>query len=315
MTLAIPEAGPAMRAPRLPRRRVDGVLLLDKPPGLTSNVALQRAKRLFRAEKAGHTGTLDPAATGLIALCFGEATKFSAGLLDGDKVYEALVKLGVTTATADSEGEVLMVRPVHTDVGEVAAALRRFQGRILQTPPMHSAIKRAGRPLYAYAREGVEVKREAREVEIFALTLVGFAGDELRLDIHCSKGTYIRTLAEDIGGVLGCGAHLAGLRRTAVGPFRVEQAVGLEALEAMPEHRVLDCLLPADALVSGLPPIVLGAQQARRMLHGQPVMTEEDRAPGPVRLYDEDGGFLGVGEVVPGGMVNPRRLLALDPGN
>lgn len=315
MTLVSEIPNHARPRARIPRRRVDGVLLLDKPAGMTSNAALQRAKRVMRAEKAGHTGTLDPAATGLIALCFGEATKFSAGLLDADKTYEAVVKLGVTTRTGDSEGEVLAVKPVHVSEAAVASALSRFRGRILQTPPMHSAIKIAGTPLYAYARKGVEVERQPRVVEIHTLELKGLEGDELRLTIHCGKGTYIRTLAEDIGNVLGCGAHLSALRRTGVGPFRLDDALDLESLEGTPDSAMPDCLLPVDALVSGLPRIVLGHRQARRMLHGQPVMTEANRPAGPVRLYDEDGGFLGVGDVVEGGLVNPRRLLAQDPGN
>ncbi len=315
MTLTSSLARQATRLTRLPRRRVDGVLLLDKPAGMTSNAALQTAKRALRAEKAGHTGTLDPAATGLIALCFGEATKFAGGLLDADKVYEAVVKLGIATSTGDGEGEVLAVKPVYADAAAVEWALGRFRGRILQTPPMHSAIKFAGIPLYAYARKGLQVERQAREVVIHALEFQGLHEGDLRLLIRCGKGTYIRTLAEDIGAVLGCGAHLAGLRRTGVGPFRVDQAVALEALEAMPDRQMLECLLSADALVSELPSVVLGHRQARLMLHGQPVMTEENRAAGPVRLYEEEGGFLGVGEVVQGGMVNPRRLVAQDPGN
>ncbi|HSD59747.1 MAG TPA: tRNA pseudouridine(55) synthase TruB [Burkholderiales bacterium] len=302
------------RPARLPRRAVDGVLLLDKPEGLTSNAALQRAKRALRAEKAGHTGTLDPAATGLIALCFGEATKFSATLLDADKVYLAVVQLGVTTRTGDREGEVLERREVRVGQEAVEQALARFRGRILQTPPMHSAIKLAGTPLYAYARKGQEVERAPREVVVHALDLERIEGDLLYLSIHCGKGTYVRTLAEDIGRALGCGAHLAGMRRTAVGAFSLDRALPLERLEAMTEDERLDCLLPVDALVAHLPGLVLGNPQARRMRHGQQVLTEAEREPGLVRLYDEAGCFLGLGEVTNGGVINAKRLVAEGPG-
>lgn len=311
LTPRVPEQ--AGRPERLPRRRVDGLLLLDKPLGLTSNAALQRAKRALRAEKAGHTGTLDPAATGLIALCFGEATKFSSALLDADKVYEAGVRLGVTTTTGDSEGEVLERREAGADAPQVEAVLGRFRGAIRQVPPMHSAIKLAGTPLYAYARKGQEVERAPREVNVYALEMQGMEGGLLHLSIHCGKGTYVRTLAEDIGAALGCGAHLAALRRTAVGPFDLSRAVGLDRLEEMGEAERLACLLPTDALVEHLPPVVLGGRQARCMRHGQPVLTEAEREPGPVRLYDEEGRFLGLGDVVSEGVINPRRLVAEQP--
>lgn len=313
MSLIAEVPGQALRPARLSRRRVDGVLLIDKPLDLTSNAALQRAKRALRAQKAGHTGTLDPAATGLIALCFGEATKFSSALLDADKVYEAQVRLGVTTTTGDIEGEVLDRREVRVEAAQIEHVLDRFRGVIRQVPPMHSAIKLAGMPLYAYARKGQEVPRAAREVVIHALELKSIEGDLLRLRIHCGKGTYVRTLAEDIGAALGCGAHLAGLRRTAVGSFDLSRAVGLDRLEEMAEADRLACLLPMDALVGQLPRLVLGGPQARRMRHGQPVLTEADREPGPVRLYDEEGAFLGLGDVVSGGVVNPRRLVAEQP--
>jgi tRNA pseudouridine55 synthase len=311
LTARLPEQ--VCRPPRLPRQRVDGVLLIDKPLDLTSNAALQRAKRALRAQKAGHTGTLDPAATGLIALCFGEATKFSSALLDADKVYEAVVRLGVTTSTGDSEGEILERREVRVDAPQVQAVLARFRGAIRQVPPMHSAIKLAGTPLYAYARKGQEVERAPREVMIHALQLKDLEGDLLQLAIHCGKGTYVRTLAEDIGAALGCGAHLAALRRTAVGPFDLSRAVGLDRLEEMTEGERLVCLLPTDALVTHLPRLVLGGRQARRMRHGQPVLTEAEREAGLVRLYDEAGAFLGLGDVVSGGVINPRRLVAERP--
>ncbi|HEX6829754.1 MAG TPA: tRNA pseudouridine(55) synthase TruB [Burkholderiales bacterium] len=301
------------QAPRprpLPKQRVDGVLLLDKPLGLTSNAALQRAKRALRARKAGHTGTLDPAATGLIALCFGDATKFSSALLDADKVYQAEVRLGVTTTTGDREGEVVERREPRVDAGDVERVLARFRGAILQVPPMHSAIKLAGTPLYAYARKGQEVERAPRQVMIYSLELERVEGDLLRLAIHCGKGTYVRTLAEDIGAALGCGAHLSALQRTAVGSFDLARAVPLDRLEEMGEAERHGCLLPTDALVANLPALVLGERQARRMRHGQPVLTEAERPSGLVRLYDEEGAFLGLGEVVNGGVINPRRLVS-----
>jgi tRNA pseudouridine55 synthase len=219
--------------PRVPRRVLDGVLLLDKGIGLSSNDALMRAKRLFLAKKAGHTGTLDPLASGLLPLCFGEATKFSQDLLDADKTYEATMRLGIQTSTGDAEGEVLQTRPVEVSVPDVEAALERFRGPISQVPPMHSALKRDGKPLYEYARAGQVVERVAREVTIHALDLLGAALPDVTFRVTCSKGTYVRTLAEDIGAALGCGAHLIALRRTGVGALTLDRAVTLEALEAM----------------------------------------------------------------------------------
>ncbi|HET7794053.1 MAG TPA: tRNA pseudouridine(55) synthase TruB, partial [Rhizobacter sp.] len=217
-----------MARPRLPKRAVHGVLLLDKPLGLSSNDALQKAKRLYRAEKAGHTGTLDPLATGLLPLCFGAATKFSQVSLEADKTYRATLKLGVTTRTADAEGEVLQTREVQVTREQIEAACERFTGEIAQVPPMHSALKRDGKALYEYARAGIEVEREARQVTIHAIAIIGWQHDELTLDVRCSKGTYIRTLAEDIGEALGCGAHLSALRRTASGPLTLDAACTLE---------------------------------------------------------------------------------------
>src|SRR4051812_47701901 len=207
----------------MPARDVDGVLLLDKPSGISSNAALQSARRLFAARRAGHTGTLDPMATGLLVLCFGEATKFSGALLDADKAYAARVRLGARTSTGDAEGEVIERREVRAGPAQIEAALARFRGGIEQVPPMHSAIKHLGRPLYAYARKGETVERSARRVVIRELVLEGMSGEEIDLRVACSKGTYIRTLAEDIGEALGCGGHLSALRRTAVGPFPLGQ--------------------------------------------------------------------------------------------
>ena len=217
------------------RRRLDGVLLLDKTRGLSSNAALQRAKRLYRAEKAGHTGTLDPLATGLLPICFGEATKFAQLLLDADKTYVATLRLGLTTTTGDAEGEVLATRPVVSSADELKAMLPRFVGRIAQVPPRHSALKRDGRKYYEYAREGLEIVRTAREVEVRDIVLTSWRAPEVELRVHCGKGTYIRALAEDIGEALGCGAHLAALSRTGAGEFALAHAITLDALAELSE--------------------------------------------------------------------------------
>jgi tRNA pseudouridine55 synthase len=294
--------------PKRTWRRVDGVLLLDKPPGMTSNAALQAARRLFSAAKAGHTGTLDPLATGLLPLCFGEATKFSADLLDADKTYEAEIRFGVTTDTGDAEGEVLERCAPGFSPQDLEAALARFRGRITQVPPMYSALKRDGQPLYKLARQGVTVEREAREVEIGELALLDRSGDGCRLRVTCSKGTYIRTLAEDLGRVLGCGAHLAALRRTAVGGVSIAQAVTLDALGAWPEDERGRRLMPVDALLQGLPDVALDEPQSRRFAHGNPVAVAGS-VRGKCRVYAQ-GRLLGVGEVDPSGIVHPRRLVA-----
>ncbi len=292
------------------RRRVDGVLLLDKGTGCTSNAALQQAKRLYKAAKAGHTGTLDPLATGLLPLCFGEATKFAAGLLDADKSYRAHIRLGVTTTTADAEGEVLDTRPVPAlSRAVVEAALARLRGPILQLPPMHSALKRDGKPLYEYARQGVEVERAPRPVTILRLELERLDGELLEIVVDCSKGTYIRSLAQDIGEALGCGAHLAALRRTRIGSLRVEDAVTLAALEAMDAPQRDGCLRPVDLLLAGLPAVELDGADVGRFCHGQAVpVPRPGRAPA-VRVY---GGqrFLGLGRMLVGGRVAPQRLVA-----
>lgn len=292
------------------KRKVDGVLLLDKPEGITSNLALQKARRLFNAEKAGHTGTLDPFATGLLPLCLGEATKFSQFLLDADKVYLAEAHLGVRTTTADPEGEVIETRPVAVTEADVAAVLPRFLGEIAQVPPMHSAIKRDGRPLYELARRGVEVERQARRVLVHDIELIGLAGDRLTLRVHCGKGLYVRTLAEDIGAVLGCGAHLAALRREAVGPFALEAAVTLAQLEDMAPEARDDELLPADCLIDDLARLDLDVEAAWQVCHGQAIWRSGLRVGELLRLYDPAGRFLGVAEVDFEGKAAPKRLLA-----
>ena len=257
---------------RIPKRAVHGVLLLDKPLGLSSNDALQKAKRLYRAEKAGHTGTLDPLATGLLPLCFGAATKFAQISLDADKAYRATLKLGVTTTTADAEGEVIERRAVDVDRARFGAACARFVGAIEQVPPMHSALKRDGKALYEYARAGVEVEREPRSVTIHRIDIPALdsqgADDTWVIDVRCSKGTYIRTLAEDIGRTLGCGAHLAALRRTGSGPLTLHRAHTLEALDALDEAARDALLLRPDALVEDWPEIRLGDDDAGRFLSG-----------------------------------------------
>jgi tRNA pseudouridine55 synthase len=289
-------------------RRVDGVLLLDKPQGMTSNSALQAARRLFSAAKAGHTGTLDPMATGLLPLCFGEATKFSADLLEADKSYEADVLFGVTTDTGDADGEVLERIEPRFDRSTLESALDPFRGRISQVPPMYSAIKRDGQPLYKLARQGVEVEREPREVEILELTLLEFAGERCRLRVTCSKGTYIRTLAEDVGAALACGAHLTALRRIAVGALSVAQAVTLDDLQSLPEVERPACLLAPDALLQSLPSIVLDDVSAVRFSHGNPVDVSCE-ASGKCRVYLDDR-LIGVGEVDAFARLHPKRLVA-----
>lgn len=293
------------------RRAVDGVLLFDKPAGATSNAVLQRIKRLYRARKAGHTGTLDPMATGLLPICFGEASKFGAGLIDSDKAYRARLQLGVRTDSGDREGTVLETRPVAVSAEMLDAALARFRGEIEQTPPMYSALKRDGKPLYEYARAGVVLERRARAVTIHALTLIGFAPPFVEIEVVCSKGTYIRTLAEDIGGVLGCGAHLTQLRRLRVGPFDVAEAADWDALESL-DDRARDCLLrPVDCLVAAYPEVHLDAAGEALVKQGRTLPLRLAPA-GPVRLYGVGGRFLGVGEQAADGALRPSRLLRGD---
>lgn len=296
-----------MSAPqrRTPRQRIDGVLLLDKPQGLSSNTALQQAKRLLNAAKAGHTGTLDPMATGLLPLTFGEATKFSQMLLDADKVYEATVLFGSETDTGDAEGQVISTAPVAFGGEALDAALDGLRGEIEQIPPMHSALKRVGKPLYEYARAGIELERAPRRVTIHALDVLDFDGVQARLRVHCSKGTYIRTLAIDLGRALACGAHLTALRRTAIGPFGIEQAVALDRFEAADDR--LARLAPVDALIAHWPRIDLTSEQGADVLLGREIAGSE--APGPLRLYC-DGRFIGLGEQRADGRIAPKRLIA-----
>ena len=308
-----------MNAPRtrVQRRPVHGVLLLDKPLGLSSNQALQKAKWLLRAEKAGHTGTLDPLATGVLPLCFGAATKFSQVHLEADKTYEATVRLGVKTSTGDAEGDVIAERAVDVDADDLARVQMQFTGPIRQVPPMHSALKKDGKALYEYAREGIEVERAPRDVVIHALELTlpafGSASNDIRLTAKVSKGTYIRTLGEDIGEALGCGAHLTSLRRIATGNFGVVQCVTLEALEAMNEDRRLAHLLPAESLVAGHGRVTLGAEDAARFLSGLRRRGDWANADEVAVFGREPAAFLGTGhvtanELIPGRLLNPIEI-------
>lgn len=291
------------------RRRLDGVLLLDKPVGMGSNAALQAVKRLYRAEKAGHAGTLDPLASGLLPLLFGEATKFSQMVLEADKEYLAHAHLGVTTTTGDAEGQVLERKPVQVSPAAIENALRAFRGEIEQVPPMFSALKHEGRPLYALARRGETVARAPRRVRIHALELLEFEDDTLALRVRCSKGTYVRTLAEDIGRVLGPGAHLSGLRRTAASGFRLLDAVTLAQLQEADAAGRDRWLLPTERLLEGLPRVDLPAPLADRFEQGQVIRVAQSVA-GRCSVYRERGALLGVGEAAASGDLRPRRLIA-----
>jgi tRNA pseudouridine55 synthase len=291
------------------RRAVHGVLLLDKPLGLSSNQALQRVKRLFNAEKAGHTGTLDPLASGLLPICFGAATKFSQVGLDADKRYTATLGLGRTTTTGDLEGSTVDERPVQLDREAIDAVLPRFVGAQDQRPPMHSALKHEGRALYEYAREGIEVERTVRRINVQTIDVLSFAGSALVLDVRCSKGTYIRTLAEDIGAALGCGAHLRALRRTGSGALMIEDAIILEALDALPETERDAQLLPPDALLADWPSWRLPADEAARFLTGLRRRVEAPDAP-RIRVYGpEPRALLGAAHITAGELI-PDRLLS-----
>src|SRR5512135_1204519 len=296
-----------MSAPRRPpRRRIDGVLLLDKPAGITSNAALGQAKRLYNAEKAGHTGTLDPLASGLLPVCFGEATKFAQLLLDAPKRYRATLRFGTTTTTQDAEGEIVATRPASFDATALDRTLTRFTGRQLQVPPAHSALKFQGRPYYEYARSGVDIPRAAREIVIHALTLVEWRAPDAVVDVLCSKGTYVRALAADLGEALGGGAHLAALRRTASGGFDIRDAHTIEALAAMDGSRRDDCLLPPSALTAQLPGLDVDPATARRFLQGVAIIAPA-QARGIVAVY-ASGALLGIADAAEG-RARPRRVI------
>ena len=289
-------------------RALDGVLLFDKPLEISSNDALQKVRRLFQAEKAGHTGTLDPLATGLLPICFGEATKFSNALLDADKTYRALLRLGQTTSTGDAEGEITAEHPVEAGQAEVDAVLAGFRGEIQQLPPMHSALKHQGKPLYEYIRKGETVERELRSVTIHELVLNAFSGNEMDITVRCSKGTYIRTLAEDIGAALGCGAHLIGLRRTAIAHFDLRDGYNWQQLEAMTGAGRDACLMPLEALMPDMPRLQLDAVQIKRLAQGQRLGLDTGLPDGKVCLYGPQG-FIGTG-LLQGRRLAPERLLS-----
>ena len=302
----------AVRPVRTPRRALHGVLLLDKPLGWTSNDALQKAKGLLHAEKGGHTGTLDPLATGLLPLCFGAATKFSQANLDADKRYRATLTLGVRTSTGDGEGEIVERHPVACDRAAIEGALARFTGAIDQLPPMHSALKHQGKALYEYARAGVEVERAPRRVTIHRLDIVDWQAPALVIDVVCSKGTYIRTLAEDLGTALGCGATLAALRRTGSGPYDVAEAVTIEQLAALDETARAALLRPADTLLADWPELDLPGEEAARFLTGlRRRVAAADAAA--VRVYAAaPRAFLGTAHITAGELIADRLLSPLE---
>ncbi len=295
-------------------RSVDGILLLDKPAGMTSNEALQAAKRLFDAQKAGHTGSLDPMATGLLPICFGEATKVSAFLLDADKHYRFTVRLGERTDSGDADGEVIATRTVsNIDRPTVEAAVKAFEGEIEQIPPMHSAVKQQGTPLYEYAHRGQTVERAPRRTRVHRVEVADFDGRDLTLDVACAKGTYVRTLADDLGERLGCGGHIVWLRRTGAGPFVEPSMVTLEALREQWRQggaSALDPWLePVDAALSEWPEIEVGPDVADFLRQGQGVQVPKAPAAGMLRLYERDGGFIGMGRVLDDGRIGPKRLM------
>ena len=297
-------------------RNINGILLLDKPAGMTSNAALQTVKRLFDASKAGHTGSLDPLATGVLPLCFGEATKFSQFLLDADKHYRATFKLGVTTDSGDADGKVLETRAVPEIADtDLECVLDNYRGEISQIPSMFSALKVDGQPLYKLARQGIEIERKSRQVMIHELNVVGRHQDELTVDVRCSKGTYVRTLAEDIGRDIGCGAHVVELRRLAAGPFTVEETVSMEQLEEMATDKAqLDAKLhPISSAVKDWPVVELTDITASYIRQGQPVQIANAPTSGWVSIFSESGDpddeFIGVGEIMDDGRIAPRRLV------
>jgi tRNA pseudouridine55 synthase len=294
-------------------RDIDGILILDKPFGISSNQALQRVRKLLRARKAGHCGSLDPLATGVLPICLGEATKFSSYLLGADKSYRALCRLGQTTTTGDMEGEVLETAEVRVDAGQIEEVLPHFIGEMEQIPPMYSALKHQGKRLYQLAREGKQVERQARRIEVFRLELLSFDGESMEIDVSCSKGTYIRTLAEDIGKRLGCGAHLAALRRTRVGAFEESDALTMECLQDSQTQRDRDrierLLLPVTSALADFPEVVLNASDSLDIQRGKRLGTGVREAPGLCRLSSQEGVFIGLGEVTEVGELKAKRLM------
>ena len=291
------------------KRNINGVLLLDKPLGFSSNQALQKVKWLYQAAKAGHTGTLDPLATGLLPICLGEATKFAQYVTDADKTYFATIQLGATTTTGDAEGEVLSTAPVNVSLSQFQAASQQFIGEISQIPPMYSALKHEGKALYEYAREGVYIARQPRLISIINIIVNKFEVDVAQITVTCSKGTYIRTLAEDIGTKLGCGAHLIGLRRTETAGYCLPQAVTIEQLERLSIEARDALLMPVDSAIESVPKIILNTDAAYYMMQGQAVWLAGKTPHGDLRLYDENNIFLGLGFLQTDGKIAPKRLV------
>jgi tRNA pseudouridine55 synthase len=291
------------------KRNINGIILLDKPLGYSSNQALQKVKWLYQAAKAGHTGTLDPLATGILPICLGEATKFAQYVTDADKTYVATMKLGSTTSTGDAEGKVLTIAPVNVTETKFIEACESFVGQISQLPPMYSALKFEGKALYEYAREGVDIERKPRDIFIRQITLISFEGDVASIEVRCSKGTYIRTLAEDIGAKLGCGAHLIGLRRTETAGYLLHNAYTIEQLEGMSSEIREMQLLPVDSAIDTIPKVVLNADCSFYLRQGQAVWQSGKIPKGELRLYDEGDQFLGLGFLQEDGKIAPKRLV------
>ena len=306
-----------MSKPRKRGRDIHGVFLLDKPQGMSSNDIMQKVKRIFQANKAGHTGALDPLATGMLPICLGEATKFSQFLLDADKRYLVTAKLGERTDTSDAEGQIVETREVKVKTPEILTALEQFRGDILQVPTMFSALKHNGKPLYEYARQGITVEREARPITIFELNFIEYNAPYLTLEVHCSKGTYIRTLVDDLGEVLGCGAHVTMLRRTAVADYPTEKMLdwnALQSLAAQQDLSLLDALLlPMDTAVAKLPTLTLNESQAQGIGFGQRVKFDNpNRLQGQVRLFSHENRFLGVAVIDENNVIRPQRLVVYE---
>ena len=306
-----------MSKPRKRGRDIHGVFLLDKPQGMSSNDIMQKVKRIFQANKAGHTGALDPLATGMLPICLGEATKFSQFLLDADKRYLVTAKLGERTDTSDAEGQIVETRDVKVKTPEILTALEQFRGDILQVPTMFSALKHNGKPLYEYARQGITVEREARPITIFELNFIEYNAPYLTLEVHCSKGTYIRTLVDDLGETLGCGAHVTMLRRTAVADYPTEKMLDWNALQALAESQDLSfldaLLLPIDTAVEKLPTLTLNESQAQGIGFGQRVKFDNPNSlQGQVRLFSHENRFLGVAVIDENNVIRPQRLVVYE---
>jgi tRNA pseudouridine55 synthase len=318
-------------AKRRKGRAVNGILLLDKPYDMSSNHALQAVKRIYFAQKAGHTGALDPLATGMLPVCLGEGTKFSQFLLDTDKTYQVTAKLGIRTSTSDAAGEIVAEKPVNVSEQQLLMALDSFRGTTKQVPSMFSALKYQGKPLYKYAREGIEVPRESRDITVFHLNLLSFKNDEVTLDIHVSKGTYIRTIIDDLGELLGCGAHVAQLRRSAVGSYPANEMVTLAQLETLLEQakaqdispsELLDPLLvPMNTAVIGMPKVYVDDMSVNFLRHGNPVQASNAPVDGLVQVFlgqayhDIDAEFIGVGSINDDGLVAPKRIVVIEPNH